>query len=86
MSALQDLQQMGFTSFGTTYIREALKEPVYITGKKEDGEVKPILLAADVSKIAIEQCLTIYEILDDVCLMVNLREDKIVIETSPDYA
>lgn len=85
MSALQDLQQMGFTSFGTTYIREALKEPVYITGKKEDGTVKPILLAKNVSDIAFQEGMTIEEVLDDSSLMANLRVDKIVIETSPDY-
>ena len=85
MSALQDLQQMGFTSVGTTYIREALKEPVYITGKKEDGTVKPILLTKSVSDVAFRECLTTDQVLDDVSLMVNLRGDKIVIEISPDY-
>lgn len=85
MSALQDLQQMGFTSFGTTYIREALKEPVYITGKKEDGTVKPILLAKSVSDVAFRECLTTDQVLDDVGLMANLRGDKIVIEVSPNY-
>lgn len=85
MSALQDLQQMGFISFGTTYIREALKEPVYITSKKEDGTVKPILLAKNVSDIAFQEGMTIEEVLDDSSLMANLRVDKIVIETSPDY-
>lgn len=85
MSALQDLQQMGFISFGTTYIREALKEPVYITSKKEDGTVKPILLAKSVSDVAFRECLTTDQVLDDVSLMADLRGDKIVIEISPDY-